>query len=134
MFIKGIPRSNSRRNRTFTVKMLKHRCGNIKCRVNNIKSKHSTVKTETNITSKIIQIVTMSREAGVNDVFVSGITCIPLNEKVRNMDELLKLNARQLQYIFIDNQIVVMEKHLWRDKMHLNRDGLNILANNLIES
>ena len=103
--------------------------------INNIKSKHSTVKTETDITTKIIKIVTMCREAGVNDVFVSGITCIPLNEKkVRDINELLKLNARQLQYIFIDNQNIVKEKHLWKDKMHLNRDGLNILANNFIES
>ena len=37
-------------------------------------------------------------------------------------------------YIFIDNQNIVKEKHLWKDKMHLNRDGLNILANNFIES
>ena len=49
--------------------------------INNIKSKHSTVNPETDITSKIIKIVTMRREAGVNDVFVCGITCIPLNEK-----------------------------------------------------
>ena len=103
--------------------------------INNIKSKHSTVKTETDITTKIIKIVSMCREAGVNDVFVSGITCIPLNEKkVRDINELLKLNARQLQYILIDNQNIVKEKHLWKDKMHLNRDGLNISANNFIES
>ena len=102
---------------------------------NNIINKHSTVKSDVDITANIMKIVDMCYEAGVNDVFVSGITRLPTNQTiVDNINELLKINANQFGYVFIDNGNIFVDKHLWKDNIHLNNDGLTILANNFIDT
>ena len=102
---------------------------------NNIINNYSTVKSDVDITSNIMRIVDMCYEAGVSDVFVSGITCLPINQtKVDNINELLKINAKQFGYVFIDNGNIFIDKHLWKDNIHLNNDGLTILANNFIDT
>ena len=100
--------------------------------INNIVSKHSELTSDSDIVTKMLNIIATCRAAGITDVFISGITCVPTNQnKVDDINELLKSNAERHAYKFIDKGNILAKKHLWRDKLHLNTDGL--LANNFID-
>ena len=91
--------------------------------INNIASKHSGRNFDTDIFTKMLNIIAMCRSAGINDVFFSGITCLPTNQnKIDNINELLKSNAERYEYTFIDNGNILAKRHLWKDKLHLNTD------------
>ena len=62
------------------------------------------------------------------------ITYLFHNTNTNTIDEvnwILKLNAETHRYIFIDN-FNITNKHLYKDSTHLNKIGLNILANNFL--
>ena len=61
------------------------------------------------------------------------LSAFSFQNKVDDINELLKSNAERYAYKFIDNGNILAKKHLWRDKLHLNTDGLKVLANNFID-
>ena len=93
------------------------------------KKRHQTV-TETAF--EVMNLVETCRNKGVERIFVSSITCRPsFQEKVKELNELLQYNAGIYNYEFIDNSCIG-EKHLKNDGVHLNSEGINILASNFL--
>ena len=91
--------------------------------INNIVNKHSELTSDSDIVTEMSNIIATCRAAGINDVFISGITCVPTNQnKVDDINELLKSNAERYAYKFIDNGNILAKKHLWRDELQLNPD------------
>ena len=81
---------------------------------------------------KILKTVAVCHRNGVNEVFVSGITCRRGNqEKIDKINGFLRNGTRGMNYIFIDNVNIKADKHLW-DDLHLNTDGLKVLENNFL--
>ena len=63
---------------------------------------------------------------GVKEVFVSGLVYRPtFMGTVKEINELLQRSARTYGYYYIDNDAIGNE-HVWRDRVHLNTEGLNI--------
>ena len=92
------------------------------------KSNQSTQET----VNEIINIVETCQNAGVNDVFVSGLTCRPqFQAKINDINEQLARKATQYNYEFIDNYCV-LRNHLKRDDVHVNEEGMSILKNNFL--
>ena len=75
----------------------------------------------------------MCRNGGVNDIIVSAITTRPaVQAKLEEVNRLLKVNAGTHNYIFSDNSNI-HHNHLWKDKIHLNNEGITLLANNYLD-
>ena len=92
---------------------------------NNLTKKRQS---EQEIANEIFQVVEKCHDHGINEIFVSGITCRPrYQNKIDNINKLLKDNTREYNYSFIDNSDI-QEKHLWKDKLHLNEQGMINLA------
>ena len=91
-------------------------------------------QTENETVEEIMEIVKKCHNYGVNEIFISGLTCRPdYQTKVDTINKLLKLNAGKYNYIFIDNSDI-QEKHLWwKDKLHLNKQGTINLACNFLD-
>lgn len=86
------------------------------------------------ITSDIVNIVKKCQELGVNDVFVSSITHRPhYTDKINETNQLLQENQFLYQYNFIDNSNIISD-HVWKDNVHLNDRGTEILARNFIRA
>lgn len=99
---------------------------------NNVQSKHTSINTEIDIVNTILKTVAVCHRNGVNEVFVSGITCRRGNqEKIDKINGYLRNGTRGMNYIFIDNANIKADKHLW-DDLHLNTDGLKVLENNFL--
>ena len=82
----------------------------------------------------MINIVKLSkRYGGVNEIIVSGVTprhgC---QTKINEVNSILELKQDEFNYRFIKKENIMPALHLWRDKMHLNESGLDLLANNYI--
>ena len=89
--------------------------------------------TEKYIVNEIISIVNMCHNGGVNDIIVSSITPRPaFQAKLEEINRLLKVNASAHNYIFSDNSNI-HRNQLWKDKIHLNDQGMTLLANNYID-
>ena len=72
------------------------------------------------------------KSRGVNTIFVSSITCRPLHQiKINQINEVLKHHAGIYDYEFVDNSCIRNE-HLRKDGVHLNKEGINILANKFL--
>ena len=83
---------------------------------------------------EIIEVVRRCQKYGVNDIFVSSIPCRPqFQKKVDEINKLLDFNATEFSYKFINNNNIGRE-HLERDRLHLNEQGINLLANNFLDS
>ena len=77
-------------------------------------------------------MVRLCRKNGINNVFISSLVCRPTYQNtIDEVIRILKLNAETHRYIFIDN-FNITNKHLYKDGTHLNKTGLNILANNFL--
>ena len=84
------------------------------------------------IYENIMKIVDLCKSYGVNEIFVSGLIFRQSHQqKVSEVNNFLFLNQVANDYIYIDNEKIGME-HLWNDKIHLNKTGTIILANNFI--
>ena len=84
------------------------------------------------IVYEICEIVDICRQYGVNSILVSSITCRPeFQRRVDAINILLKEKAIKYDYEFIDNARIG-EFHLKRDKLHLNQQGIFMLANNFL--
>ena len=86
---------------------------------------------ENEIMMEIIEIAKKCHQYGINEIFIAGLTIRPRYDKQININNLLTEYATKFNYRFIDNTDI-MEKHLWKDKLHLNEQGTIILANNFI--
>ena len=104
---------------------------------NNVNNKHAPSKTDVEIVSSIIKIVDKCHLAGVNDVYVSGITCrYGHKDRIDTINDLQKLSdeTTSFKYTYICNDNIVANQHLNRDGIHLNSVGINILTNNFINA
>ena len=98
---------------------------------NNLTKKQQS---EEEIVSEILETVAKCRTYGVNEVFVSGLTCRPTYEKqINRINTLLRENASNRGYMFVDNSDI-LEKHLWKDRLHLNDQGTINLSCNFLDS
>ena len=96
---------------------------------NNLTKKNQTPQ---EITQEIINVVKTCRNGGINDVFVSSITCRPeYQSKINEVNQLLNYYAGIFNYEFIDNACIRRE-HLRRDMLHLNKEGTRILTSNFL--
>ena len=90
-------------------------------------------QTENEIMIEIIEIVKKCHQYGVNEIFIAGVTIRPRYEKQINIiNNLLKENATRYNYQFICTADI-MEKHLWKDKLHLNEQGTIILVGKTLD-
>ena len=81
-----------------------------------------------------MEVVTECQLAGVSELYVSSITCRPSHKgKIDAINNLLLQNAYVYDYKFIDNSNV-KEYGLASDKLHLNKDGTALLANNILNT
>ena len=82
------------------------------------------------IANDIIEIVRMCHSKGVNDVFVSEITCRPkfINE-INEVNSILHDHSSAYNFNMISNSNI-NAAHLWTDNVHLNDQGTNILTTN----
>ena len=82
---------------------------------------------------EIVDIVKKCHNHAINEIFVSGLTCRPYYQaKIEIIIKLLKSNAYKYNYIFIDNSEIV-ERHLWKDRLHLSNQGMINLACNFLD-
>ena len=81
---------------------------------------------------EIIEIVKTCLHGGVKDIFVSSITCRPSYQtQINQVNKLLQYYAGAYNYKFIDNACI-RSAHLQRDGVHLNKEGICILAKNFL--
>ena len=79
-----------------------------------------------------MEIVKTCKGERIPNVFVSSITYRPqYQSKINKINELLQDNAGIFKYQFIDNTSICKE-HLKKDGVHLNKEGICILANNFL--
>ena len=82
---------------------------------------------------EIMDLVIKCHTYGVNEVFVSGLTFSTYHQpQIRVLNKLLKENTGKYNYRFIDNSDIE-ERHLWKDKLHLNKQGTINLACNFLD-
>ena len=101
----------------------------------NVGTNNLTKKDQTplQIAEEIIEVAQTCREGGVNEIYVSGITCRPqFQEKINEINKLLEYYAGIKNYTYIDNSCIGRE-HLQRDKLHLNKEGIHILSDNFLK-
>ena len=97
---------------------------------NNLSKKQS----EEEILDEIIKIVSKCHTHGVNEIYVSGLTYRPTyQEQINKINKLLRLNSNHQNFKFIDNSDI-LERHLWKDRLHLNDQGTIILARNILDA
>ena len=52
--------------------------------------------------------------------------------KINELNTILEIKQDEFNYRFIKNENIMPALHLWRDKVHLNEYGLNVVANHFI--
>ena len=91
-----------------------------------------TNQTAEEIVNDIFEIVDICRQGGVNQMYVSSITCRPqYQDKVDAVNDLLQAYGTHHNYDYIDNS-EISEFHLKRDGVHLNPQGVNVLEDNFL--
>ena len=99
--------------------------------INNILKKYN--QSEMEIFNEIMEVVGECNRGGVSDIYVSSIICnISHQEKINAVNKLLQTNSFKYKYQFIENSNI-KSNHLWRDRLHLNDDGICILSKNYLE-
>ena len=97
---------------------------------NNLTKKR--LQREEEICADILKIVEKCQEYGVNEIYVSGLTCRPkFQEKIEKINGILRVNANTHDYTFIDNSNIT-RNHLRDDGLHLLEKGNILLANNFL--
>ena len=93
-----------------------------------------TNQTPEEISNEIFEIVEMCKRGGLKHIFVSSITCRPSYQlQINEVNKLLEKNAGYYGYDYIDN-VNIGETHLRNDGVHLNNQGITILANNFLNN
>ena len=93
-----------------------------------------TNQTPEEISNEIFEIVEMCKRGGLKHIFVSSITCRPSYQlQINEVNKLLEKNAGYYGCDYIDN-VCIGETHLRNDGVHLNNQGITILANNFLNN
>ena len=105
---------------------------------NNIRTRRGQPEeTIEKIAQEIIEIGRTCRQVGgVNNIFISAITCrakLEESKKAIEINDMLKDLCVRENFVFISNDSIRKE-HLWIDGLHLLDEGTTILANNIINS
>ena len=96
---------------------------------NNITKKKQPIN---DIAKEIINIAKSCRKGGVKSVLISSLTCRPYFQKdIEEINKILNYYASIYNYVFIDNTCISKE-HLWKEGLHLNKEGISLLANNYL--
>ena len=86
------------------------------------------------IVKNILKCVKKCREYGIQDIMVSSLTFRPnFQAQIHEVNSLLFEKSNELNFFFIDNDNI-RANHIWRDNLHLNDMGRDILANNIINA
>ena len=87
------------------------------------------------IAESVIDIAKEYVRFGVTDVFVSSVTANTRCSSafISAVNNILKDKCATYQFHFIDNSNI-KKKHLWKDDLHLNRSGKDLLMNNFLRS
>ena len=96
------------------------------------KDVNNTNSTPDKIAKEIADMAILSRDYGVNDIFISTMICKKgkfLNGKVKRVNFLLKHICEENGYFFIDNSNIEI-RDLWKDGIHLLESGKTKLAEN----
>ena len=87
-----------------------------------------------NIIGNIIHIIDICKNYGVNEVYVSGLLFREnQQQKVSEVNDFLRHRQVVNGFIYINNE-KISKVNLWNDKIHLNKSGTIILANNFIDA
>ena len=82
---------------------------------------------------EIMDVVKECHLGGVNEIYVSSITCRPSHqERINKINKLLEQNSFKYNYLYIENGNI-KPYHLRRDMLHHGKEGTIILLNNFIE-
>ena len=83
------------------------------------------------IAESVIDIAKECVQLGVKDVFVSSVTVNTRRSSafISAVNNILQDKCATHQFHFIDNSNIKKE-HLWKDGLHLNRSGKDLLMNN----
>ena len=96
---------------------------------NNLTKKNQTVQ---DTAKEIVDIARTCQQEGVKKIFISSLVCRPdYQDKVDEINKLLKYHEKTYGYTFIENSNIY-ESNLWKDRVHLNNDGIWKLANNYV--
>ena len=87
------------------------------------------------IAESVIDIAKECVWLGVKDVFVSSVTVNTRSSSalISAVNNILQDKCATHQFHFIDNSNIKKE-HLWKDGLHLNRSGKDLLMNNFLRS
>ena len=87
------------------------------------------------IAESFIDIAKECVRLGVKDVFVSSVTVNTRRSSafISAVNNILQDKCATHQFHFIDNSNIKKE-HLWKDGLHLNRSGKDLLMNNFLRS
>ena len=83
-----------------------------------------------------MQIGQKCMQSGVKRVIISGITKVAKSsdgQRVCRVNILLEEVCRSEGFLFLNNSAINIP-HLWKDGLHLNKQGKVILARNYIEA
>lgn len=101
---------------------------------NNLSRDHK--QTNDDLVKELLNVGITCKENGVNHVFISGL-CYRnsrfLNGRIDDINIMLRNGCNDHNFEFIDNKNIQVDCHLWKDGVHLNDRGLEILANNYIK-
>ena len=89
-----------------------------------------------NIAKEIIDTAKICENHGVQQVLISGIVTRKqgyMDVRRKELNTLLRDMCYELGYIYIDNDNITHD-HLFRDGVHLNNDGSEILSGNFLHS
>ena len=103
---------------------------------NNITSRGRLQQNEIEIAEDIIKVGKTCSESGVNEIYISSVTCQYNHistKKVSAVNELLKEMCVREHFVYISHDSI-KQNHLYKDGIHLLDEGTNILANNIINS
>ena len=104
-------------------------------------------QSELDTVNEIIEVITKCRNGGVNEIYVSGLTC-RYQDKINAINRLLSINADKYDYYYIDNSnikqyqlstisiinnINYQQYQLWKDNLHLKNNGIYRVAQNFTE-
>ena len=86
------------------------------------------------IVTDMIECANRCKDYGVNQVLVSSLTCRPGHDRdINEVNALLKSKQFTHDFTLIFNENI-HASYIWRDDIHLNNLGRDIIANNIINA
>ena len=85
------------------------------------------------IVADIMEIVDISHKHGAKDVYISAITYRPrFEDEIINTNWMVKAREIYIEVLFLLRIIIL--RHIWKDRVHLNDQGTTMLMNNFISA